>query len=697
MIYLRFRYYPKKLEFIKTPTTTHSLYLQLRQDVLHDSLKPKRDKIFELAALALQAEFGDSKMPKMGAKVPYFKLQHFLPPRAFVDQDSARVESNLIEIHSHYSGQASILSERQFIELCQNEADYGAHYYRVYKFKPSSNSLNTSHLNDIFKIAILPDGLGICTQHGSIMHASNTVITQFHPWHMIRTLQFDRKRFLIATIENGIAADHVFYTDHYTKSGYLVKFAASQHRFMMKMRHWQYTLSRERPGVKDVAIERSSIEVEEDQKDIVFATMPKRTIPEKQTTGISESRSEEIPRKSTTTTITTTTQSTIQNPFEEIEESEVDENGPKRVLIKIILEKDPSTGLGLTLVDGAVEDIKGVYVKSVSNDGDAKKKGIEKGDCIQAINGISLVDKTRHDAVELVKQSGREVKLDIMRFPAISQILGHERQGSKEEFIGGGTNGLLTSSSATSNNGGFRKAALPSKNELLVGKRPSVSRTPPANRKVTPTSKNIRQRAASDFGAIGDALPVLKSEDLLAGFEKARRRTRSNSGSDESDGGNGEEHRGEYRLPVTSIYNFHASDDDDEDAGKPSNNHENGSTNYPLDDTTSWVSKSTMESAAQKSVQSYPQRQNLDWTNELSDIEDSSDNFGTDMQRMQISIHRLGTKTLGFQVASGGGFVSVKAVTSDPALSAGVKIDDRIIAVSLSLLKICLIIIFNYR
>uniref|UniRef100_A0AC34GJ75 PDZ domain-containing protein n=1 Tax=Panagrolaimus sp. ES5 TaxID=591445 RepID=A0AC34GJ75_9BILA len=213
-----------------------------------------------------------------------------------------------------------------------------------------------------------------------------------------------------------------------------------------------------------------------------------------------------------------------------------------------ILEKDPSTGLGLTLVDGAVEDIKGVYVKSVSTDGDAKRKGIEKGDCIQAINGISLVDKTRHDAVELVKQSGREVELDIMRFPCITQILGHERQTSKDESLGG-TNGFGTTSSTTTtttnNNGGYRKVP-PSKNELLVGKRPSVSRTPPANRKVTPTSKNVRQRAASDFGAIGDALPVLKSEDLLAGFEKARRRTRSNSGSDnESDG---EAHRGEYRL-----------------------------------------------------------------------------------------------------------------------------------------------------
>jgi tyrosine-protein phosphatase non-receptor type 13 protein len=604
MLYLRFRYYPKKLEFIKTPTTTHSLYLQLRQDILYDSLKPKRDKLFQLAALALQSEFGDKPtfVPKMGPKVvQYFQLQHYLPPRAFVDQESSRIENNLSEIHSHYSGQSTIQSEKQFIELCQSESDYGAHYYRVYKFKPSSTSPNTNQINDVFKIAILPDGLGICSQQGTLQPA-HTKITNFHPWHMIRTLQFDRKRFLIATIENNIAQDHVFYTDHYTKSSYLVRFAASQHRFMMKMRHWQFTLSRDRPAInKDIGIERSTEIDEKDSQNeqpFAFATMPKRNIPEKQqTVGLSESRSEETPRRGT--------QNSAQqkaplkkNPFEESSDNEKEEEGPQRIHVKIILEKDPSTGLGLTLVDGAVEDIKGVYVKSVSLDGDAKRKGIEKGDCIQAINGISLVDKTRHDAVELVKQSGREVELDIMRFPCITQILGHERQTSKDESLV--SNGIITKTSATNNN----RKQLPTKDELLVGKRPSVSRTPPPNRKTTPASKNIRQRAASDFGALGDTLPTLKSEDLLAGFEKARRRTRSNSGSDESDG---EVQKGEYRLPVTSIYNFHASDEEDEDVGKPNNQGNNSSSNYPIDDTTSWVSKSTMESTAQKSVQSYPQ------------------------------------------------------------------------------------------
>lgn len=81
-------------------------------------------------------------------------------------------------------------------------------------------------------------------------------------------------------------------------------------------------------------------------------------------------------------------------------------------------------------------------------------------------------------------------------------------------------------------------------------------------------------------------------------------------------------------------------------------------------------------------MKSFFSRQNLDWTNELSDIEDNSESLNSRMQRLQLNIHRLGTKTLGFQIASGGGNVSVKAVTSDPAMSAGVKVDDRIIAVS---------------
>lgn len=35
----------------------------------------------------------------------------------------------------------------------------------------------------------------------------------------------------------------------------MVRFAATQHRFMMKMRHWQFTLNRVKPANKDVEID----------------------------------------------------------------------------------------------------------------------------------------------------------------------------------------------------------------------------------------------------------------------------------------------------------------------------------------------------------------------------------------------------------------------------------------------------------
>lgn len=561
-LHLRFRYYPKKLEFIKTQFIIHALYLQLRQDTLSNTLKPDKDKVFELAALALQAEFGDHPPPpRLGTRVPYFQLKNYLPPRALLNQESARVEVVLSEIHSHYSGLSSIEAEKQYIELCQKESEFGAHYYRIHKFKPSSHS-PADRYADNYWVAILPDGIGICSQQGTSQTAFVSM-NSFHPWHMIRTLQFDRKRFLIAAIENNIAQDYVFYTDHYSKSGYLVRFAASQHKFMMKMRVWQSTLQREKPPTKDVGVERNENEL----PNVVFETIPKRTPPRE-----IERRSEEIPRKVTNTA----------NPFEEEEEDPTS----KRVHLTITLEKDPVHGLGLTLVDGVVDGVKGVYVRLVSAEGDAKRKGVEKGDCLQAINGISLVDKTRHDAVELVKASEKFVELKVLRFPYITQLISHERTTSKEEKTSIGKNGS--------------DKVLPSKQELLVEKKKeSISKTPPADRKPSNLGVAPRQRAVSDFGAVGDGLPVLNTEDLIAGFGKPRV-TRSDSESED------EAHKGEYRLPVTSVYNFHVSDDEEEEEKKVEKKQELN-TSYPLDDTTSWVSKSTLESSAQRSMQSHSQ------------------------------------------------------------------------------------------
>ena len=53
----------------------------------------------------------------------------------------------------------------------------------------------------------------------------------------------------------------------------------------------------------------------------------------------------------------------------------------------MVLERHPELGLGLTLVDGAVNSMKGVYVKSVAVEGDGHRKGLLIGDCLLSING----------------------------------------------------------------------------------------------------------------------------------------------------------------------------------------------------------------------------------------------------------------------------------------------------------------------
>jgi tyrosine-protein phosphatase non-receptor type 13 protein len=212
------------------------------------------------------------------------------------------------------------------------------------------------------------------------------VMAASHEWHMIRTLQFDRKRFLIATIENNIATDHVFYTDHYSRSSYLVQFAASQHRFMLKMRQWQLTLSKESTSMKDV-----DVDPEERRHPQIHPSPPK--------------------------------------PFNAAGEVITDEYiqrcyGSDAQKLCVTLDKHPSHGLGLTLVDGVINNVKGVYIKSVSSEGSGQDRGLKVGDCLLSINGVSLFDKTRHDAVTLVKSCDRDVNLEILRFPSITEQLG---------------------------------------------------------------------------------------------------------------------------------------------------------------------------------------------------------------------------------------------------------------------------------
>ncbi|KIH55587.1 PDZ/DHR/GLGF domain protein [Ancylostoma duodenale] len=280
---------------------------------------------------------------------------------------------------------------------------------------------------------------------------------------------------------------------------------------------------------------------------------------------------------------------------------------------EVTLVKDPSSGLGLTLVDGNLNGVKGVYVKSVAENGAGMRAGLSVGDRLLGVDGTSLEGGNRHRAVELVRQSGDSVRLEIAR---LDGVVRHEKMRSgdagKKPNTPGGT-GVLT-----------------------VTAQKGVSRTPPAPRRAA----NRRQRAVSDFGAIGDTLPALDSDNVI------NIKAISGLHLDESD-----EEQGEYRLPTTSMYSFENHYDDD-------------SPSSPSTKTSETVSPSEMPrhnvpAAEGRRKYRYARKSNLEWTDELEDVGEENE---TDEDIINVSL------SLAKRTGSDGIFIRMIAANSAAAV-----------------------------
>ncbi|CAD5206142.1 unnamed protein product [Bursaphelenchus okinawaensis] len=615
MLFLRFKFYPKRNDFVKTAQASHNLYIQLRQNILDGTLQLNRNQLLEAGSFALQAEFGD----KPDHVNNYFELDGYIPKSMLArmkPEDTHNLKDAILRLHATKKSLRSKESEAEFIELCQSLPTYGAHFYLVHKFKPSNKNPVDARFRAHQWVVIMPQGIGIAkeTQIGTKQ------INSVHEWHMIRTLQYDGKRFLLATMENNIAVDHVFYLEHFTKSRYLVKFAAEQHKFMLRMRQWQSTLLRNKvTGNQDVMVERGVDEVDH--------------------------REEAEHEQTEWNDMTLWTDQFIEQTY-----------GSDAQKLEIILEKDPVNGLGLTLVDGSVNGVKGVYVKSVAENGDGKRKGLHMGDCILSINNVSLWNRTRHDAVTLVKQCESHVRIQFLRFHSITAVLLSEgpekfKESKPEE--------------ATRKSPESPKKSVDS---MTLGR---MARTPPLEKKEV---LNRRQRAVSDFGVVSDTLPTLNSEDLLKSMEqlsRSRKRIESSSESEEEE--TSFMNKGVYNPPVSDMYAFHRNSDD-EDVNRdiePTTSKQKSSYDY---------SNASYVDERKESRPKLPKQKTLDWTNEVQahESEDEED----DQKYITVELVRAPARSLGFRIASSNGVVRIKQITSEPASQADLKENDRLISIN---------------
>ncbi|EFO27314.2 hypothetical protein LOAG_01159 [Loa loa] len=659
MLFLRFRYYPASVAFIRTEVVLHELYLQLRRDILDDRIQPKRGLLYDLAAFALQSEYSDQPNVTI---LDYFDVQHYIPKRCLDNCSEKTVIRDVMERHGRYRGMKHQDAEKRFILLCQRLPDYGAHLHRVFASKPSINLGNTP-LGDPETgvaqwIAIMTRGIVLFEEESGGRHAQIE-----HLWQNTQTLQFDKKRFVIAS-EIHEPSTNVFYTDHYTKSAYFVRFAASQHRFMIKMRQWNHTLRRDSPfqfrRMPDVGADTNFME---EVPSVHYMNTPDiPNMPEPVFTGSSNQyTSGDSPSQNYTKAVHDSSfepKASLINDrvLEEISLEEFVENGDGYTL-EILLEKDPNSGLGLTLVDGNLNGIKGVYVKSVSEGGVGKKGGVNVGDRLLSVNDVSLIGKDRHVTVDLVKKCGNYVHLKVFRLEAITSAL---------------ASGIIKDKTVTDDQKGY-------KNHSFSVSKGLRSRTPPPPRKYSNILKK-RTRAVSDFGAVGDTLPDLNSEDLLSNLRSESKLgylRPETSLNDEIECGM------RYDVPVVSMYKF---EDVDDELIDQSPKRSSTATYFPFKtNENDWLKMGKSDVDQQKSpfndwksVQNYRKKPNLDWTDDLDDI---AEPLPSDVS--MVILERNGSGSLGFQIASSGGIVYVKQITAEPALSCpDIQVGDKIISVN---------------
>lgn len=636
VLHLRFKFYPQILDFIKTDVTMNELYLQCRRDVLEERIQPKRDAAFELAALALQAEFGNRPPPVI---TDYFDIQHYLPKKFASFEDQTRLKNILAELHGHYAGTRISEAKHKYIQICQRHPDFGAHIHRVFRTKPTSSHGSSPFDPDTGSslwIGIMPRGISIYEQQGG----AREVIAE-HVWPQTQTLQFDKKRFVIVAVgSHEEQIESTFYTDHHTKSSYFVRFAASQHRWMMKMRQWKSTLRHENTisSMPDVIVEGQTIppapirqSLQEsppptpllDSADKIFAKV--QQVPDKPA-----SRPVDLPPPAPTKLAAQydavdegiVCDSQAEN-FERVSQNTNENLTPRSMTFEVVLTKDPANGLGLTLVDGNLNGVPGVYVKLVADNGAGMKAGVCVGDRIVQVGTESMEGQDRLYAVELVKQCVHTVPMTICR---LDGLIRHQKDVSAE---------MLASAAR-------KKSFSSSSGDLLNAPKggSGQSRTPPAPRRAA----NRRQRAVSDFGAIGDALPTLDGDNLI------NIKAISGLHLDESD-----EEKGEYRLPTTSMYAFDRDDDLQQSIKE--------TTRKPVPE----------PKTGELRKYRYARRSNLEIAEEIEEEPaDSSDDDGhidEGKRVIDVELERNENGSLGVQIASLGGRVCIKQLTSEPAIS----------------------------
>ncbi|XP_035670217.1 tyrosine-protein phosphatase non-receptor type 13-like [Branchiostoma floridae] len=238
-VFFRVKYYVENVSSLKHQLTRHQFYLQLRRDVLEERTHCPSDSAVSLAALALQAEFGDYSPDAHGHN--YFLVEHYLPARVIDSAGVAPIRQDLPRMHSQHRGMMEPTAEMEFLLGAQKLPEYGVMFHKVYRV--GMGSCFTRFTGSKEEKKCIPSNtvlVGINAKGVAIYELRNTVRVSRDKfaWRGTRKISFNRRKFVLESMpaDSSSLNKLTFFTDSYKKGRYLLGMCTSQHKFHIRMR-----------------------------------------------------------------------------------------------------------------------------------------------------------------------------------------------------------------------------------------------------------------------------------------------------------------------------------------------------------------------------------------------------------------------------------------------------------------------------
>ncbi|XP_007546118.1 tyrosine-protein phosphatase non-receptor type 13 isoform X1 [Poecilia formosa] len=451
LVFLRVKFFVDDIAFVLHRLTRHQYYLQLRKDILEDRLYCNEETGLFLAALALQAEFGDYMAELYGKD--YYQPEHYVSKRMLEKLAVPIIREELPRLHASHAHLLPEEAETEYLKIVQQLPEYGVMFHRVGREKrPLIGELV----------------LGVCAKGIIVYETKNHLrtVTRRFLWRETDSISTGRRK-LIIECGGPSGKKHIFVTETSKIAQYLLNLCSAQHKFHSEMtsRQLNHTMIPDENisayRARNMSLKRIScsegmlnhVGLTSGQADSLSKSCDDLTAKlearlrqqremrremgrdlNKELPGTGDLRdgkerqswsSPGVPRRLSSVSL----QKLDSDASSSLRVDTPTRAPPEREIVCVILKKDPKLGFGFVIVgeDNTGKLDLGIFIASIVPDGPADKDGrIKPGGRLISLNKTSLEGVTFSDAAAILQNSPDEVEL-IVSQPKHSL---KDRQGS---------------------------------------------------------------------------------------------------------------------------------------------------------------------------------------------------------------------------------------------------------------------------